>query len=205
MRAARKGKFIHSCVNLQREDDIMGHMNKKGFTLVELLIVIGILAVLATAVVVVLNPAELLKQARDSQRVSDLASINSALALYVASTSSPTFGSTQYTSLASTATSTCESATPAGKNAFTTDGNGWVTVDLDELTGGSPLSALPRDPTNDSTYHYCYAPDDTNDTWELIAKLESTKFATTEDLDGKDGGDNASWYEVGTDPGLNLF
>lgn len=40
--------------------------NRKGFTLIELLIVIGILAVLATAVIMVLNPAELLKQARDS-------------------------------------------------------------------------------------------------------------------------------------------
>ncbi|MDD4819148.1 MAG: prepilin-type N-terminal cleavage/methylation domain-containing protein, partial [Candidatus Colwellbacteria bacterium] len=40
-------------------------MNKKtAFTLVELLIVIAILAVLAAAVVIVLNPAELLAQAR---------------------------------------------------------------------------------------------------------------------------------------------
>src|SRR5690349_16335843 len=62
---------------------------KKGFTLVELLIVIGILAVLATTAVVILNPAQLLAQARDSQRLSDLASLQSALALYVTDTTTP--------------------------------------------------------------------------------------------------------------------
>ncbi|MDD4931154.1 MAG: prepilin-type N-terminal cleavage/methylation domain-containing protein, partial [Candidatus Colwellbacteria bacterium] len=48
------------------------NLSIKSFTLVELLIVIAILAVLAAAVVVVLNPAELLAQARDSQRSTDL-------------------------------------------------------------------------------------------------------------------------------------
>src|SRR3989344_7995871 len=55
-----------------------------GFTLIELLIVIAILVVLSVAVVVILNPAELLRQARDSTRISDLASVNSAIALYLA-------------------------------------------------------------------------------------------------------------------------
>jgi len=35
----------------------------RGFTLIELLVVMGVLATLATAIVLVLNPAELLKQA----------------------------------------------------------------------------------------------------------------------------------------------
>ena len=57
---------------------------KKGFTLIELLIVIAILAILATTVVLVLNPAQILAQARDAQRISDLSSIKSAIALYLA-------------------------------------------------------------------------------------------------------------------------
>ncbi len=60
----------------------------KGFTLIELLIVIAILAILATAVVLVLNPAQILAQARDSQRISDLSSVKSAIALYLATTTS---------------------------------------------------------------------------------------------------------------------
>ena len=35
---------------------------KKGFTLLELLIVIGILSILSTTVVLVINPAQLLKK-----------------------------------------------------------------------------------------------------------------------------------------------
>ena len=57
---------------------------KKGFTLVELLIVIGILSILATVAVVVLNPVQLFAQARDSSRVSDMATLKSALTLYLA-------------------------------------------------------------------------------------------------------------------------
>ena len=60
------------------------NVQKKGFTLIELLIVIGILAILIAAVVVVLNPAQLLKQARDSQRMSDVGSLESAINLYLA-------------------------------------------------------------------------------------------------------------------------
>src|SRR3989338_2108717 len=49
--------------------------NSKGFTLIELLVVIAIIAVLAVAVILTLNPAELLKQARDSTRVSDMSTL----------------------------------------------------------------------------------------------------------------------------------
>jgi len=54
-------------------------MKSKGFTLVEMLIVIGVLAVLVTVVVTVLNPIEFLKKGRDSRRMIDLQSLNKAL------------------------------------------------------------------------------------------------------------------------------
>src|SRR3989344_5819311 len=60
--------------------------NIKGFTLVELLIVIGILAVLSAIVVFILNPAQLLAQARDSQRISDLNNLRASLSFYIIST-----------------------------------------------------------------------------------------------------------------------
>ena len=55
---------------------------QKGFTLIELLVVIAIIAILAVVVILTLNPAELLRQARDSNRVSDFATLKSALSLY---------------------------------------------------------------------------------------------------------------------------
>ena len=64
----------------------------KGFTLLELIIVIGILAILGTVSVLVLNPAQLFAQARDTTRIQDLQTMNSALGLYVSSVSSPSLG-----------------------------------------------------------------------------------------------------------------
>lgn len=52
---------------------------KKGFTLLEVLIVIGILAVLSAAVLVAVNPTRQFKLARDSQRVANVAAIANAI------------------------------------------------------------------------------------------------------------------------------
>lgn len=54
--------------------------NKKGFTLIEILIVVAIIGILASVVVVGLGPAQ--KSGRDSRRVSDLRSVQNALELY---------------------------------------------------------------------------------------------------------------------------
>jgi prepilin-type N-terminal cleavage/methylation domain-containing protein len=68
--------------------------NKKGFTLLELLIVIAIIAVLAVLLIIVLDPAETLKRARDSQRVSDLNTLKTALGIYLTNTTTPQLGGT---------------------------------------------------------------------------------------------------------------
>ncbi len=197
---------------------------KKGFTLIELLIVIGILAILATATILVLNPAQLFAQARDSQRIADLASLRSALSLYVSTVTSPDmgfgtptcgtdWGVSAYPQYAPTkrVAATAAGASNAGV-ATSTAGIGWVFVDLSSVPSGSPLSALPTDPSNDATYNYQYSCDNTNKTFEINAEMESTRYAGCDggdDVEGVDGGNASSaggscFYEVGTDPGLDL-
>jgi prepilin-type N-terminal cleavage/methylation domain-containing protein len=53
--------------------------NSHGFTLIELLIVITIIATLAVAVFVALNPARRLKDAKDARRTSDVQTILTAI------------------------------------------------------------------------------------------------------------------------------
>ena len=57
-------------------------MNKKAFTLVELMVVVAVIAILATALLVGLGKAR--KKARDSRRLSDAKQVQNLLELYYA-------------------------------------------------------------------------------------------------------------------------
>jgi hypothetical protein len=143
----------------------------------------------------------LLKQARDAQRFADLDSVKSAIALYLSTISDPALGESAYCMVGTTFDNgkSCTALTSTVVN-----GNGWVAVNISAASGGSPLASLPFDPVNTSTYRYAYDGDNSAATFELNAKLESAKFMTTEDKDGKDGGSDILYYEIGTDPGLDL-
>src|SRR5579864_7625913 len=65
---------------------------QQAFTLIELLVVIAVVAILSVVVILTLNPAELLRQSRDANRLSDLAVTKSAIAFYLASVTSPAIG-----------------------------------------------------------------------------------------------------------------
>lgn len=57
--------------------------NNKGFTMVELMVVIGTIAILVAIVLVAVNPGRQFANARDTQRRSDLYSITNAVYEYV--------------------------------------------------------------------------------------------------------------------------
>ncbi len=164
----------------------------RSFTLVELLIVIGILAILTAAVVVVLNPAELLKQARDSKRLQDLTSVDQSLNVSQAIYPDISLGtaSTVYVSIADT-TSTCANlglpTLPSGwsyncvtsANLINSDGTGWIPVNFQDasLVGAIQMSALPIDPTNTTStgLYYTYV---MGGSWEITALTEAEKHDT---------------------------
>jgi prepilin-type N-terminal cleavage/methylation domain-containing protein len=59
-----------------------GQLRVSGFTLIELLIVVSVIGILSGLTLTVINPAALRARARDSQRVSDLKKIQTALEAY---------------------------------------------------------------------------------------------------------------------------
>lgn len=192
---------------------------RAGFTLLELLIVIAVLAVLMTMAVITLNPAETLKKARDTQRITDLSTLKTAISLYVAETTSPAMAGdppAYNTIYVSVPTETNEITGLPDDGAFDlygqvdlaelskTGGTGWIPIDFADMSIGSPISALPKDPTNsasdapeDTDLCYRYVTDISNN-FELAATFESTYYTDTIKLDSTDGGNIDGVYEVGT-------
>ncbi len=176
------------------------------------MIVIAILAILAAVVIFALNPAELFRRARDSQRMSDLRVLSSALSYYLADVTTPVLdgsGNTLCSNGSGTDTIFATSANttlPTGWGAWvastnrTVAGAGWLKVNF--TTGGagtSPIGQLPIDPSNSgitatpsTMYTFgCH----TSLAFELDANMESTNYKS---LESADGGDLAEVYEMGT-------
>lgn len=235
-------------------------LNRKGFTLLELLIVVSIIAILSIALVFMLNPTETLKKSRDAQRISDLNTVKTALGILLTASSTPSldnFGAVCHTSttwagvttlatpkiaysvgtlptLSGTLTAGADAANAtytagsapyiASGGASATgkvDGTGWIPVSLKGLTGGTPISNFPVDPTNtvsgsnatstDFVYRYACQNNTTATVgagkpayiFEVNAVLESNAYTVDDNKMTKDGGDNDKYYEQGNS--LNLL
>ncbi len=179
-------------------------MQKKSFTLVELMIVIAILAILSAIVIFALNPARLFDNFRDSRRVTDISSINKAIVFMESwNQSGITYGTTTnvYISLPDSS-STCSSYTlptlPTGytyycsnaTNYKNTDGTGWIPINFTVEGSNRYLSSLPVDPVNNNSFFYTYY---SGGSYELTAILANPNKNSIDDE-----GSLTSTFEIGS-------
>lgn len=185
----------------------------RGFTLIELLVVLGILAILATVVIMVINPAQLIKQSRDATRLSDIETISKAILLYQ-STGASSMGNanTVYISVPALNSNCSDLNLPAlnsgwsyacvtSANSRNNNGTGWLPIDFTTLSFGSPLDHLPIDPTNatSSGLYYTYI----KGSFALSATMESTQYQNNTAI--SDSGYSSARYEKGSDLSLNQY
>jgi prepilin-type N-terminal cleavage/methylation domain-containing protein len=134
----------------------MNNKNQKGFTLIEILVVIGIIAVLATIVLIAINPGRQFAQARNSQRSSNTNAILNAIGqnmadnkgVFACSASIPTLNPVPSPLTSST-------------GARIANTGGGSTADLRSCIVPTYISEIPTDPSigqtwNGSTYDTGY-------------------------------------------------
>lgn len=144
-------------------------MLKQGLTLVEMVLVIAIIAILASVVVLTLNPQEYAKKSRDLKRIDYIGQLSAAIEDYKLDNGEyPGVEDVVYTS----------------NNAV---GNVWITSGFSNY-----IVTQYKDPTNDDDYNFRYTHTQTD--YEIDAKMEINLTDAT-----GDSGNNNTRYEAGTD------
>jgi type II secretory pathway pseudopilin PulG len=156
--------------------------SSNGFTIIEIVLVTGLILLLATILIIYVHPIENKKKSRDLKRISDIETIDRSISEFVADKK-------RYPDLSNTLRQS--TILPAGSSQLTGSNTGWIKENL-----SSYISMLPIDPINDATYHYYYIHD--VDGYELNAKLEILTIEMVED-----GGNDDVTYEIGNN--LNLI
>lgn len=124
-------------------------LTKKAFTLVELLIVIGIIGILAVTLLVNLNPAEAQKKTRDAARLKDAVMLQSIIEQMIADNVVPVSwaGDATITTAATGATATgTRSSSIAGIGPQNCAAGNWLTTNVCNYA-----KTVPRDPLNGRT------------------------------------------------------
>lgn len=130
---------------------------RKGFTLIEILIVVAIIAILASVVLVGLGPTQ--QAGRDARRLSDLHEVQNGLELY-------------YNKCGFYPGSAAAGACTSANNPATLGYNDMAAA----LTGsGLQISSVPSDPTNSTPHLYYFRTNGTTaSAYVLAADLENS-------------------------------
>ena len=119
----------------------------RGFTLLEILLVVAAIAILAGIVIVAINPAQQLAETRDAQRHSDVEAISSAILQYTIKTGA------YPADIPGLAGDDCPDDT---ENLICQEGEACDGFSLDELVPNY-IAALPIDPSQDGSEVTGYA------------------------------------------------
>ncbi len=124
---------------------------RKGFTLIEILIVVAIIAILASVVLIGLGPTQ--QSGRDARRVSDLHEAQNAIELY--------FQKCGY----------YPGGVESGACGSWAETKTWADLTAAITGSGIGVTAMPQDPTAGKTYYYDSFNDGT--TYTIGATLEN--------------------------------
>lgn len=129
------------------------HKNAKGFTLIEILVVVALIAILAAITIIAINPARNFADARNTQRSSDVTQILNAITQFTSEVGNSLSGLTGGATVPD-----CDASTgPTSIQLGTGTGN----LDLTAELVPTYLVELPRDPstgTEEATgYAVCVA------------------------------------------------
>lgn len=180
-------------------------INRRAFTIIELLVVIGIISILAIALLVTLNPASGQQQTRDTKRMKDASTLQAIVEAYI------------FDGGDAICTSICDSddgsittdAETLPANTQQCSGTNWLdNADLcdyaqsipadpinDPLTGTCAISDAATDPTCPLVYYFGM----TGTNYEIGVRQEST---TNADKLVNDPGSDATLFEIISNPQL---
>ena len=125
---------------------------KQGFTLIEILIVVAIIAILASVVLVGLGPTQ--QAGRDARRLSDIRQVQNALELF--------YNKCGY----------YPGTIAAGVCAVGSPGATWTAMGTMLTAAGLGVSSVPGDPSSNRSYGYAWGTGNT--AYVLGVALEST-------------------------------
>ena len=186
-------------------------MKNQSFTLVELLIVLSLIAILATVLIVTINPGKIMSRGRDTQRINDLRNLEKIMDIL---STEQFFNELNYASpnivyiSLPDSSATCTSwlsdlpSLPSGwsyrcsATPTNIDGTGWIPIPFNQF----PLINIARlfiDPINKPPYYYSFV---VGGSYKLTAKPETNYFSAI-----NDGGIEPLLYEAGTNKRLSTF
>ncbi|PIZ65836.1 hypothetical protein CO051_01280 [Candidatus Roizmanbacteria bacterium CG_4_9_14_0_2_um_filter_39_13] len=174
----------------------MKRILQKAFTLVELLIVIGIIGILAVVLLVTLNPAEAQRKARDAKRIKDAGVLQVVMEQAVAD--SLIVDGADITG----ATGVNSGGTVASRKPQDVCGaTNWLKIDICNYAKSAPMDPLngySATLANEASALFpTYRVRVSGIDYEINVRQESAGNAGK--LSG-DGGDSAKWFEIASGP-----